>query len=381
MDTRTSIRIFDENIEFIGEVDNYTSLLYTRKWHGINEFEFHVKDYDKTLYKKGNLIMINTDGIRSGVIKHIEYTEGDTRDVLIKGYGFTRWLLDRITYPPANRSYDTYNTKIEDIMIGLVNNNAVNPSNANRKIPKLTLATTQNRGSQITFQSRYEILVDELVKLSELSTLGFRIELDYANKQFIFKVVQGLDRSTEQNVNSYAIFSDKFDNLRNVEYTDSDVNYKNCAVVGGQGEGADRELAFIGDTYTGVNRREIFIDARDIDESSNLTDRGNEKLAEYQEVKSFECEVATSGYKVDWDLGDFVTIRCDDLGVTQKAQVLEVKEIYEKETKIEVTFGNYVTEFSKKLKQISSKDFENKEIYIGSNAPNAKYEGKVWIET
>ena len=73
MDTRTSIRIFDENIEFIGEVDNYTSLLYTRKWHGINEFEFHVKEFNQTLYKKGNLIMLNTDGTRVGVIKHIEY--------------------------------------------------------------------------------------------------------------------------------------------------------------------------------------------------------------------------------------------------------------------------------------------------------------------
>lgn len=382
MDKRVSIRIFDKDINFIGEVDAYTSLFYIRKWNTYNECEFHVSNYNKELFKKNNIIMLNNDTSKVAVIKHIEVDNSDTKDILVKAYGLTRLLLDRVTYPPIGKSYDYYNANIEDIMIGLVNKNAISPTDANRTIPYLVADNSKNRGAKVIFQSRYENLLDELTKLSELSELGFRIDLDYKNKQFIFRVVNGLDRSTEQNINSYAIFARKFDNILSEKYTDSDVDYKNCAIIGGQGEGIDRKIEYINNELAGIDRKEMFIDARDLeneDEATNLIDRGKEKLAEHQEVKSHECEVNSKDYKKVWDLGDYVTIRNDEVGVTQRAQIQEVKEVYEESAKIEVTFGNTVTEFSKKLKQIANKNFEGREISIGSNKPTDSYKGKVWI--
>lgn len=384
MDKRVSIRIFDKDINFIGEVDAYTSLFYIRKWNTYNECEFHVTNYNKELFKKNNIVMLNNDTTKVAVIKHIEVENSDKKEVLVKAYGLTRWFMDRITYPPSGKSYDYYNTNIEDIMLSLVNTNAINPVDTNRKIPYLVADKTQNRGPKTIFQSRYENLLDELTKLSELSQLGFRVDLDYKNKQFVFKVVNGLDRSTEQNINSYAIFARKFDNILSEKYTDSDVDYKNCAIIGGQGEGIDRKIEYINNELAGIDRKEMFIDARDLEneeEATNLIDRGKEKLAEHQEVKSHECEVNSKDYKTIWDLGDFVIIRNDEVGVTQKSQILEVKEIYENDYKVEATFGNTITEFSKKLKQITNKNFENREISIGANAPADSYKGKVWIKT
>lgn len=384
MDKRVNIRIFDKDINFLGEVDSYTSLFYIRKWNTYNECEFHATNYNKELFKKNNIMMLNNDTSKVAVIKHVEVENSDTKDVLIKAYGLTRWFLDRITYPPVDKSYDYYNDNIENIMLGLVNVNAINPTDANRKIPYLVADTTQNRGDKTIFQSRYGNLLDELTKLSEMSQLGFKIDLDYKNKQFIFKVVNGLDRSTEQNINSYAIFARKFDNILSEKYTDSDIDYKNCAIIGGQGEGIDRQIEYINNDLVGIDRKELFIDARDLEnqeDTTNLIDRGKEKLAEYQEVKSHECVINSKDYKKSWDLGDFITIRNDEVGITQKAQIKEVKEIYEQSSSVEVTFGNTVTSFSDKLKQLSNRNFENKEISIGINQPLDSYNGKIWIKT
>ena len=67
--------------------------------------------------------------------------------------------------------------------------------------------------------------------------------------------------------------------------------------------------------------------------------------------------------------------------MTQKAQIVEVKEVYEDSLYLEVTFGNTVTDFSKKLKQIATRNFEGKEQSIGKDIPLDSYKGKVWIKT
>ena len=53
MDTNNiNIRFFDENINFLGEVDLFTSLFYTSKWETYGEFEFHVDINNTDLVKQ-----------------------------------------------------------------------------------------------------------------------------------------------------------------------------------------------------------------------------------------------------------------------------------------------------------------------------------------
>ena len=78
-------------------------------------------------------------------------------------------------------------------------------------------------------------------------------------------------------------------------------------------------------TPTGLTRREIYIDARDMQSDSDsdkllteeeyialLTGRGVEKLAENQLVQSFEAEIRvlnpTYTYGGDFQLGDTITV-------------------------------------------------------------------------
>ena len=69
------------------------------------------------------------------------------------------------------------------------------------------------------------------------SEIGIRALLDIQNKLIKFDVYEGLDRTQGQAINPRVIFSREFENVLSQEYTDSLNNYKNVALVGGQGEG------------------------------------------------------------------------------------------------------------------------------------------------
>lgn len=96
------------------------------------------------------------------------------------------------------------------------------------------------------------------------------------------------------------------------------------------------------DTPTGLARRELWIDARDLQSDANpdnplspeeyaalLTVRGREKLAENQLVRSFSTVVRTVDptytYGEDFFLGDTITVTDERLGVTVGAVVQAVE--------------------------------------------------------
>lgn len=354
MDRNVSIRIFDRDINFLGEVDDFTSLFYVRKWETYGEFEFHMSDIDVNLIKKGNIIMLNKDGNRTGIIEHIEINQDNVQDITVKGFSLLYWLTMRITIPPVGYAYHTFSTNVEDIMVALVKVNAIDPVDINRKIPKLEVSASLHRGGILQFQTRYKSLADELIKLSKTSGLGITIDLDYKAKKFIFKVINGKDLSYGQKLNPPAIFSVDYDNIIKENYIESNIGYKNVGYVAGQGDGVERKIEVIGKEFTGIDRRELFIDARDIEVGVSLADRAKVKLSETQQIKAFECEVNSNGYRDTWDLGDIVTTVNKKLKVKINNRVSEVKEIYESNGfKIEPTFGASIPLPGEKIKQIA----------------------------
>ena len=64
------------------------------------------------------------------------------------------------------------------------------------------------------------------------------------------------------------VFSRDYDNLYNQEYTDDVNNLRTTALVAGEGEGADREIVVVNDNYSGLDRYELYVDARDLQQRS-----------------------------------------------------------------------------------------------------------------
>ena len=120
--------------------------------------------------------------------------------------------------------------------------------------------------------------------------------------------------------------------------------------VAGQGEGEDRTVQEVFKTNdTGLSRRELFIDARDIDKADNLSDRGKAKLSECDYITSNESIIINSNfiYEKDWDLGDIVILK-NSLGESSQ-RISEVTEIYEGYRKIEIVLGSVIPLPSEKI--------------------------------
>ncbi|MEA0553530.1 siphovirus ReqiPepy6 Gp37-like family protein [Lysinibacillus irui] len=367
------IRILSLNMDILAEIDNYESMFFNRSWYDVGTIELrinrHIK-YANTLLKD-NLILIGTDLNKVFIIKHreIELDESGkvTENWLIKGYSLKSIIAQRITIPPANNAYDIKTGTAETVMKYYVYQNLVNPINSKRKIPHLLIETDQQRGIQLSYSTRFKNLAEDMNILSLSSKLGWDVTLDLKNKKWIFDVMEGRNLTVGQSVNPPVIFSPQFESLKSLHYTESELNYKNLAIVAGQGEGVDRRIIEVGD-YTSTKRHEVFIDARDIAEvdenqqlisqekiTEALVDRGKQQLKEFMQEEYLEGQVLTNSpfeYQKDYDLGDFITIQNSDWNISMDAQITDIKEIYETTGfSIEATFGNNRPTLIQKIKQ------------------------------
>ena len=379
MDKGCNIRFFDKELNFLGEVDNFTSLIFIRSWETYGEFTIKVSSFSKELFKNENIIMINNDPFRVGFIETVNadvdnYTK-------IEGFTLGCWLSNRITIPSVGSEYDSYNTNVETIMKQLVLKNAVEPYDPKRKIPKLSIINSTGKGEVLNFQTRYKYLSDELTSLAKISGLGWGIYLDIENKEFIFDVFEGRNLSSEQNILPPKIFGTEYDNVTNRNYISSIKGAKTTAIVAGQGEGVNREIQILNNELSGLARKEMFVDARDIEGNESLADRGSLKLAENKAIETFECETIANGYIDEWNLGDVVTILDKELGYLEHNRVVEIMESYESGiVSIEPTFGIIASRFTDRLREILNTPLnESNKIVISATEPNGPV-GQIWIK-
>lgn len=365
------IRVFTPGVELLTEIDEYTSLQYERSWSGVGRFELvinrHIRGVDHLA--KGNIIMLDQNPEKAGIINHkeIQLDEGGkiTENWSIRGVPLEGVAQRRLTYPPAGSGYDVINDKAETAMKHYVNTQIVDPVDTDRVISQVQIATDLERGQAVRWQSRYKNLADELHRISMLTGLGWYVYLDLDNQKWVFDAREGVDRTEGQSTNSRVILSPEFDSIRAQNFMDSDINFRNVAIVGGQGEGADRRIEKVG-SGDGLGRLETFVDARDVAEEDEdgipipeqdvidtLIQRGQEQLNELATQKLFEAEILEKSpfqYERDWDLGDIVTIQNTDWGVTLDARIIGVLEIYEASgRRIQASFGNDWPDFISKM--------------------------------
>lgn len=360
------LRIIDLNFNLIDEISQYESLQLTRKHHEIGDVELKINRYIRGANEliRDRIIFPGNQPHKAYQIKHreIELDENgkETENWLIKALPLKAWLSQRLILPPATKSNDEIKAPAETVMKHYVDVCAINSVDINRKIPNLIIANDQQRGDEISRSARFDVLSEELITESQLTGLGWNIVVDIKNKQFVFDIVEGINRVATQRENPPVIFSPEFNSLKSIGYTESYLDYKNMAYIAGQGEGVDRRVITIGETESGFDRYELYVDARDVEETStdddgneiprpqqeietDLTDRGNEKLSEHSQEIYMEGQILTKSpfvYERDWDLGDITTLQNKNWGITMDARITEIKEIYEAENpkRIEVVF-------------------------------------------
>ena len=128
------------------------------------------------------------------------------------------------------------------------------------------------------------------------------------------------------------MFKPSFENIINSNYSDIQSEAKTIALVAGEGEGSQRVTRIVG-TGTGLLRKELYVDARDLQSDdisqqeyyAKLDQRGTEKLGENKVKKTFDGQCETTRmfkYKDDFYMGDVVQV-ADEYGMESSARVTE----------------------------------------------------------
>ena len=357
------MKIFSPDFLLLAQIDDYESLIFTRRYHKAGDFQvvINFNKNDTQHLKRDNIIYLSAR--KCGIITHkeIQITEQGEEVIKVIGHTLSGITKDRVTVPPSG-AYDRVNSNAETIIKTFVDNNLIT-TDADRIYPNLELAPNQNRGDTYNVQTRLKNLEEVLEKISLLSGVGWEINFD--TDKFIFDVYEGLDRTANNGVNNPVIFSTEYDNIKEQKYIDSVKDAKTVGYVGGQGEGEDRLIVEVG-TATGRDRKEVFIDARDIggtedppptqeEIEARLIARGNQNLSELRPIQSFESQILTYSnfvYEVDYDLGDLVTVQSKKWGLTLNTRITEITEIYERDGfNIDAVFGDSIPTIQDKIKQ------------------------------
>lgn len=328
----------DAEIERLMAIEIPSGFIWTDRYYAYGDFELYEAMREGLLdYIKQDYYLQSKESEHVMIVEKIQITS-DTEDgnhVTVTGRSLESILDRRIVWGQKLLSGNLQNG-----IKTLLNENVISPSDSNRKIPNFIFKeSTDPAITKLKLEAQYtgDNLYDVIQKICEEQGIGFKITLN-DEKQFVFELYAGSDRSYDQTENPYVIFSPKFENIINSNYIESKASLKTVTLVGGEGEGADRRYTTVGGG-SGLNRRELFTDARDI--SSNvgsddaLTDaeymaqlqqRGKEKLAENVSITSFEGETETTimfQYGKDFFNGDIVQI-ANEYGHETKARILEI---------------------------------------------------------
>lgn len=369
-----NIFIYDTSLTLLGVIDDPISLIWTRRYWECGEFKLLIgySDFNRDMLAMGNIITIQGYD-EAGQISYVAITKDEKGEQIeVQGKFLLSWLGKRII---ENQIITKSTTEL--IMLRIVKENAVNPTNSKRKIPNLLLGASQGLGGTIDYSSdAYVNALTALETAAKAGKLGIKIITDFKNKNHTFTVYKGVDRTVD-NTDGLppCIFSPEYDNVLSQDYEYDTSNKKTTAYIGGETkEGEQRVVVSTQDSFTGLDRTEVFVNASDIkqsymdgteeisislDEYKNLLlARGNEELASYTEARTFNSELYTAGnlvYKQDYDVGDRVTCLNKQWGIQINSRITEVQEVYQDGAQsIQIKFGESAPKLLNKIRQINS---------------------------
>ena len=332
------LTILNTDLEAVAMVDMYESFIWTDRYYANGDFELYAAMRKDLLdYIKQDYYLQNRQSEHIMIIEKILINSDieDGNRIIVTGRSLESILDRRIIW-----GQKTLSGNLQNGIETLLNECIISPSNNERKIDNFIFeASTDPSITNLTIETQYtgDNLYTVIQKICEERSIGFKVTLN-DKKQFVFKLYAGTDRSYDQTDVPYVVFSPNFENIINSSYVESKSSLKNITLVGGEGEGAARKYTTVG-SGNGLNRREIFTDARDVSSdvgdgvvltdseyTAQLQQRGKEKLAENTDITSFEGQVETTimfKYGEDFFNGDVVQI-ANEYGHETKARILEI---------------------------------------------------------
>lgn len=322
-----------------GDFDSYESAIWTDRYSEYGDFEIYtsVNVTHVNLLQQDRILWIE-DSEHQMIIEDVQIeSDVETGNHLkVTGRSLESILTRRIVWVQTELSGNLQNG-----VRRLLNDSIINPSLEYRRIDNFVFNESEDPEiTELTFEGQFtgDEVYDAIKKICDSVGIGFKITLNNENL-FVFELYKGEDRSYSQESNPYVVFSPNFDNIVDSNYINSNSSLKNVTLVAGEGEGLSRRALVVGDEkISGLKRRELFTDARDISSSTTsggtlstsqynalLEQRGKEKLLENKNVRVFDGQVDTTRmyqYGIDFFMGDITQLE-NEYGMESRVRVTE----------------------------------------------------------
>ena len=188
-----SIWILDRSFTKLAIMDDYESLIWVDRYNTPGEFEIYARADAKSLeFLKKENILINTESEHGMIIESIRVTTDveEGSKTIVTGRSLESILGRRIVW----KMTDFNNVSLQSAIERLLNENAINPSDTNRKIPNLIFESSTDTAItdlKLSLQVTGDNLLDTIEAICEVEHLGFKITI--SNDKFVFKLYSGQD--------------------------------------------------------------------------------------------------------------------------------------------------------------------------------------------
>lgn len=354
------VEIRGSDTEIIGIVDVARSIIWRSVYFGVGDFEIYVQATPEiiNLLRVGRYVT-RPDNQEIGIIESVNIASNNDDGIMIVASGrFAKSILDRrLIYKLTGTSNAAtiLRGNVENEVRKVVHDNAILCVDYKRNIPLLALGDVSyipldivdSNGNAAQKQVSYGNLLTYTDEV--LEEYGLAATCILRGGKLLYVIYRGVDRSADnESGNVPIVFSQEFDNLTESEYAYDTTPERNVALIGGEGEGVQRFYSLIGQEKTGLERREIFIDAASINKTykdannveqtytdaeykTMLDAKGKQDIEPLAAVESYNGTIdVTNGnfvYGRDFALGDIVTVQDNNLGIYTKVRIQEITEI------------------------------------------------------
>lgn len=324
--------IMNDQFERLAIIDDYSSFIWSTRYYTTGDFQLIVNADNKymNLFVKGYYV-VRDDDENVGIIETITIDRNeDGNDVMVVKGRF----LDSIIARRIIAVQTTVSGKISACIEQLLDENIINPDDSDRQISNFIIDSYE---IATTMQAQYtgKNLLETISNICETYGIGYKVTLNSDN-EFVFQLYEGVDRTYDQSVNTWVIFSDTYDNLLSSQYEENYSNVVNAVLVAGEGEGLDRTTAWITDGSTGLERYELYKDQRNIRSDEGeipaeeytklLQESGKESMTKYTSAFTGVVYFDNIRYKTDVNIGDICVIENAKWGISINSRLVEVIE-------------------------------------------------------
>lgn len=326
-------RISGETFQSVLVIDTFRSLMINKKYFTADDFQLNISAAEKhvTYLVPGSILLMDSCYFS---IDSTTYAE-DKDELVVSGVSLFGLMRHRIVWS----NFMLYD-KPSFICERIIYENVTNPTNANRSIGLFDVSVSNLPLANIQYQNSYGVVRDEIETLCETYNFGIReSSIDELSPGNTIVFYRGEDKSNwiEFTIDNGSLISETYDASNFDEAT--------TALVAGEGEGTARQLVTLQDTLASLDRKELYVDARDLQKVmdtvtlsdaeyiATLTNRGDSKLAEKIATLTLDGTVNIKSklfiYGVDYNVGDTVALYSNKFKVSVDVTLTEMQKTWD----------------------------------------------------